>query len=110
MSGETRGVGFQPLKSMADLKQPFAAAFDGYINIPADAIYEFQVDSKWDSSLAIDGEPLDAKAGGTLSPDRGAEILGQLDEIEQRLLGFGALVGIFDRHRQRAGIDQRVGQ
>jgi chemosensory pili system protein ChpA (sensor histidine kinase/response regulator) len=30
-----------------------------------------------------------ALVGGTLSPDRGAEVLGQLDEIEQRLIVIG---------------------
>ncbi len=34
-----------------------------------------------------------ALVGGTLAPDRGAEVLAQLDEIEQRL----------DRHRRRGG-------
>jgi hexosaminidase len=55
-SGETRSIALQQFARLADLKQPFTAAFDGYLNVPADAIYEFQTDATWDAAIAIDGE------------------------------------------------------
>jgi hexosaminidase len=56
ISGETRGVGFQPFARVADLKRPFSVTYDGFVNVPADGIYEFQTDSTWDASITIDGE------------------------------------------------------
>jgi hexosaminidase len=63
-SGETRNVGFQQFTKTADLKQPFAVAFDGYFNAPVDGIYEFQVESKWDNGVSIGGQKL-IDASGT---------------------------------------------
>jgi hexosaminidase len=57
-SGETRNVGFQQFTKTADLKQPFAVAFDGYFNAPVDGIYEFQVESTWDAGVSIGGQKL----------------------------------------------------
>lgn len=39
-----------------DLKDAFGATFEGYINVPEDAIYEFELESVGGSSLIIDGE------------------------------------------------------
>ncbi|MEO7674303.1 MAG: family 20 glycosylhydrolase, partial [Pyrinomonadaceae bacterium] len=41
-----------------DLKQPFSIVFDGYFHAPADGIYEFQIDSTWDTSFRLGGETL----------------------------------------------------
>lgn len=40
------------------LKDPFAATFDGWINIPSDGIYEFQIDANDAARLAIDNETI----------------------------------------------------
>jgi len=46
-----------------DLKQPFAVTYDGYINVPADGLYEFQVDSTWDATVVLAGEMIIDDAG-----------------------------------------------
>ena len=62
-SGETKTLGIQQFAKSSDLKQPFEVAFDGYINVPADGIYEFQTESTWDAGLFIGGEKLIDVAG-----------------------------------------------
>ena len=62
-SGETKTVGIQQFAKSVDLKQPFAMAFDGYINVPADGIYEFQAESTWDDTILVGGEKLIDFAG-----------------------------------------------
>ena len=57
-SGETKSIGLQQFAKSADLKQPFAVSFNGYFNAPIDGIYEFQVESTWDTSILIGGEKL----------------------------------------------------
>jgi hexosaminidase len=45
-----------------DPKSPFNVEFTGLINIPADGIYEFQVDSTWGASIDLgDGNIIDEK-------------------------------------------------
>ncbi len=76
-SGETKSTGLQQFANIADLKRPFAVAFDGYFNAPVDAIYEFQVDSTWAATIVVDKEPMidygntkDIKHGSGLVPLR----------------------------------------
>jgi hexosaminidase len=60
-SGETKSVGLQQFaqKTIPDLlKRPFAVSFDGYLNVPVDAIYEFQAESTWGAIILIDSENL----------------------------------------------------
>ena len=38
-----------------DLKQPFAVTYDGYVRVPVDGVYEFQVDSTWDATVVLGG-------------------------------------------------------
>ena len=54
--GETKTIGLNQFAKTADLKQPFKAIFDGYINVPADGVYEFQTDATWTAVVVIDGE------------------------------------------------------
>ena len=56
-------LAFQQFAKFGDLKQPFSVSFDGYINVPADGVYEFQTDSIWDASVLIDGEKLIESVG-----------------------------------------------
>ncbi len=63
VSGEGRSLALQQFAKMADLKQMFAASFDGWLNVTADGIYEFQTDSTWDTAMYIDGEELFNAAG-----------------------------------------------
>jgi hexosaminidase len=53
-SGETRSIGIQQFFPTSGVtKVPFTVSFDGYMNIPADGIYEFQVESTWDASISV---------------------------------------------------------
>ncbi|MFZ1699992.1 MAG: family 20 glycosylhydrolase [Pyrinomonadaceae bacterium] len=61
--GESRSIGLQQFAQVPNFKDSFGVTFDGYINVPADGIYEFQVDSTWDASLSIGGETLIDEAG-----------------------------------------------
>jgi hexosaminidase len=54
--GETRTIALNQFVQKIDLKQPFGVSFDGYINVPADEIYEFQVDSTWDTTILVGDE------------------------------------------------------
>ena len=54
-SGETRSLGLQQFAAVYDLKRAFSLTFDGYLNVPADGIYEFQIESSRDAQLFIDG-------------------------------------------------------
>ena len=56
--GESRSIGLQQFAQRLDPKQTFGVTFEGYINILADGIYDFQIDSTWDRSLSIDGQML----------------------------------------------------
>jgi hexosaminidase len=61
--GETRSIGLNQFANKVDLKQPFGVSFDGYISIPADGIYEFQIDSTWDVTFLLDEEMIIDDAG-----------------------------------------------
>ena len=62
-SGEATFIGLGSLSPGGLPKQPFAASFDGYINVPADGVYDFQVDSTWDVVVSIDDENLVSETG-----------------------------------------------
>lgn len=61
--GESRSIQFAQFEKLTDLKKPFVVTFDGYLNIPADGIYEFQVDATWDTTIVLDGQKLIDDAG-----------------------------------------------
>ena len=63
IKGETKSLGLQQFAKQIDPKQTYSVTFDGYFNAPADAIYEFQIDSTNDASLNIDGISLIDEAG-----------------------------------------------
>ncbi len=56
--GETRGISLNQFASEADLKKPYAITFNGYFNAPSDGVYEFQVDSTWDTTIVLGGEKI----------------------------------------------------
>ncbi len=63
VKGETRSIGLQQFAKQVDPKQTYGVTFDGYFNAPSDAIYEFQIESTSDVSLAIGGAKLIDEAG-----------------------------------------------
>jgi hypothetical protein len=38
-----------------DLMRPFAVTFNGYFRAPQDGVYEFQVESTWDTTVVLGG-------------------------------------------------------
>ena len=61
--GESRSLDLAQFAQRVDPKKTFGVTFEGYINIRADGIYNFQIDSTWDRSLSIDGQMLIDEAG-----------------------------------------------
>lgn len=59
--GESRSIGFQQFAKKVDLKKRFTMQFDGYFNATESGVYEFQVDSTWDATIALGGSK---EAGG----------------------------------------------
>jgi len=64
-TGETRGIGLNQFAQKTDLKKPFGVSFDGYLNVPSDGIYEFQVDSTWDTTVVLAGSNMIIDDAGT---------------------------------------------
>jgi hexosaminidase len=65
-TGETKSIFLNQFTNKGvDLKQPFAVMYDGYIRIPTDGLYEFQVDATWDVTVVL--------AGGMLIDDAGTK-------------------------------------
>ncbi|MBX7053587.1 MAG: family 20 glycosylhydrolase [Pyrinomonadaceae bacterium] len=62
-NGESRSIGLAQFAQRVDSKKSFGVTFEGYINIAADGIYDFQIDSTWGRSLSIDGQMLIDEAG-----------------------------------------------
>ncbi len=56
--GETRTILLNQFANGNDLKKPFEVIFDGYFNAPSDGVYEFQVDSTWDTTVIFGGEKI----------------------------------------------------
>ena len=63
-AGETKSIFMNQFTNQGvDLKQPFTVTYDGYLNIPSDGLYEFQVDSTWDATVVLAGEMIIDDAG-----------------------------------------------
>ncbi len=63
VKGESRSIGLNQFAQGRDLKQPFAVTYDGYFNAPADGVYEFQVDSTWDTTVVLGGRMIINETG-----------------------------------------------
>ncbi len=61
--GESRSIMLNQFEKVTDLKKPFSAQFDGYLRIPADGVYELQIDSTWDATLLLGDQKLIDDAG-----------------------------------------------
>lgn len=62
-TGETRSTGLGQFAQRFDLGKPFAVTFDGYFRVPEDGVYEFQVDSTWDTTVVLGSEMMINDAG-----------------------------------------------
>ncbi|MBP7476164.1 MAG: hypothetical protein KA810_12990, partial [Pyrinomonadaceae bacterium] len=61
--GETRSIFLTQFEKQIDLKKSFGVAFEGYLKVAQDGIYELQIDSTWDASLDLGGKRLIDEAG-----------------------------------------------
>lgn len=64
-TGETRSIMLTQFEKQIDLKKSFTVSFDGYLNIPADGVYEFQIDSTWDATVVLGGSKMIIDEAGT---------------------------------------------
>ncbi|MBP7476598.1 MAG: family 20 glycosylhydrolase, partial [Pyrinomonadaceae bacterium] len=62
-TGETRSIFLTQFEKQIDLKKSFGVAFEGYLKIAQDGVYELQIDSTWDASLDLGGKTLIDEAG-----------------------------------------------
>lgn len=62
-TGETRSIMIPQFEKVIDLKKSFSVQFDGYLRIPADGVYELQVDSTWDTTVVLGNKMLIDEAG-----------------------------------------------
>ena len=63
--GETRSILLTQFERTFDLKKPFGVQFDGYLRIPADGVYELQVDSTWDTTVVLGDKGMIINDAGT---------------------------------------------
>ncbi|MBK6750050.1 MAG: hypothetical protein IPG67_08595 [Acidobacteria bacterium] len=56
------------------MTKPFAVTFNGYFNAPADAIYDFQVESTYSAAIDIDGFTLIDDTGTPARKTRSAVV------------------------------------
>jgi hexosaminidase len=53
LKGETRGILLSQFEKQIDLKKNFGVTYDGYLKVPADGVYEFQIESTWDATVVL---------------------------------------------------------
>ena len=53
LKGETRGILLSQFDKQIDLKKNFGVQYDGYLKVPADGVYEFQIESTWDATVVL---------------------------------------------------------
>ena len=70
LKGETRGILLTQFDKRIDLKKPFSLTYDGYFKVPADGVYEFQIDSTWDATVVLGGKTIIDDAGTAVSKKR----------------------------------------
>lgn len=61
--GETRSTSLNQFAERADLKKPFTLTFDGFFRVPEDGVYEFQVDSTWNTTIVLGNKMIIDDAG-----------------------------------------------
>jgi len=63
VTGETGSILVNQFAQRIDLKKSFGVQYDGYFKVPADGVYQFQIESMWDATLLIGGKRLIDEAG-----------------------------------------------
>jgi hexosaminidase len=65
LKGETRGILLSQFEKQIDLKKNFAVTYDGYLKVPADGVYEFQIESTWDATVVLGSDQIVIDDTGT---------------------------------------------
>ncbi|MGD9560708.1 MAG: family 20 glycosylhydrolase [Pyrinomonadaceae bacterium] len=68
--GETRSIMLTQFAKTVDLKKRFGVQFDGYFKAAIDGVYEFQVDSTWDTTVVLGGKMIIDDVGTAASKKR----------------------------------------
>ena len=69
---ETRSILLTQFEKTFDTKNPFSVQFEGYLRIPADGVYELQVDSTWDTTVVLGGQKVIDDSGTKDRKERSA--------------------------------------
>jgi hexosaminidase len=72
LTGETRGILLTQFEKRIELTKPFSLTYDGYFKVPADGVYEFQVESTWDPAVVLGGKTIIEGPGTAESRKRNA--------------------------------------
>ena len=72
LKGETRGILLTQFDKRIDLKKPFSVTYDGYLKVPADGVYEFQVESTWGTTVVLGGKKIIDDEGTAANKKRSA--------------------------------------
>ncbi len=70
--GETRSIFLTQFEKQIDLRKSFGVQFEGYFRATVDGVYEFQVDSTWDTTLVLGGKIMIDDAGDAMRKMRSA--------------------------------------
>ena len=71
-SGETKTILLNQFNLLTDLKKSFGVHYDGFFKIPADGVYQFQIESTWDATLVIGGKKVIDESGTAANVKRNA--------------------------------------
>lgn len=63
LRGETKSIFLTQFAQRPNIREAFGVTFDGFLNVPVDQIYEFQVDSTWDRTIVVDGQMIIDETG-----------------------------------------------
>ena len=72
IKGETRSLLLNQFEKTIDLKKNFGVTFEGYFKAPRDGVYEFQVESTWDTTVVLGDKMIINDAGTAASKKRNA--------------------------------------
>ncbi len=103
-TGETKSILLTQFEKQIDLKKSFTVSFDGYLTIPADGVYEFQVDSTWDATVVLGGNKMIIDEAGTKDRSVKSVVLPLKAGLHQLSLRYNHRGEVVPHFRFRFGI------
>lgn len=103
-TGETKSIMLTQFEKQIDLKKSFTVSFDGYLKIPVDGVYEFQLDSTWDAALLIGGSQTVIDEAGTKDRSVKAVILPLKAGLHRLTLRYNHRGEVVPHFRLRYGL------